>query len=422
MYPSENLPSGSSGFSFLEESLEHDQIIGDQLAPSEVYSKIYTNIEEALTHEGSDISSYDKYIPYLESQFAKCQKNKLPTPHKAWIQLEMTKLAINESITRIIPTNDFSTVLKYTTYLLAQGHTDIWWGTADIDDHSDPQGKQNISPPLYKHICNFQDVLLNIACATDFAKDHPNSFLKVFPQDGPKPAIGSLVTTENSVGGQWFHLKIRKDEYTTSERKIGDDKPIAISIDYASYPPRIYTNQSTSETMHWLQIMFNSRSHFKKLDGINLTGSDYINPEFLIFQNGSDTRINFFTDIIWGSKIEPLTHHKCPSTSRALAMINTAISRGKYLIIPDTQSKTMDSANGYMFAVLETITSARTHQADKQTAQLLLKLRSLSIKRLPYVIPELSTRIIKQLELLALGLRGNELEETIMDLENALKI
>lgn len=422
MYTPENASSYDHGFSFLKESPELSQIIGDQLTPSETYSKIYANVKEALTHQGSDINSKEKYIPYLEEQFARLQENGKKTPHKAWIQLEMTKLGINESVTRIIPTDDFPTVLRYTMDLLAQGHTDIWWGTADIDDHSDPQGKQNISPPLYKHIRNFQDVLLNIACAVDFAKAHPNSFLKVFPQDGPKPAIGSLVVAENQVGGKWFHLKIRKGEYTTSERKAGDDKPIAISIDYASYPPRIYTNQSTSETMYWLQIAFNSRGHLKKLDGINLKGSDYINPEFLIFQNGSDTKINFFTDIIWGSKLEKLVHHKCPSTKRVLATINTAISRGKYLIIPEKQSETMRSANGYMFAVLETIKSARTNQADQQTAQLLLKLRLLPSKHLPYVLPKLSTRIIKQLELLALGLRGKELEETIMDLENALKI
>ncbi|PIR99015.1 hypothetical protein COT87_01735 [Candidatus Collierbacteria bacterium CG10_big_fil_rev_8_21_14_0_10_44_9] len=422
MYTSENLPSESSGFSFLEESLEYDQIIGDQLAPSEADSKIYANVNEVLAHEGFDISSQDEYIPYLERQFAIRQNKEIPIPHKAWIQLIMTKLGINEPVTRIIPTDDFSTVLKYTMNLLAQGHTEIWWGTADIDDHSDPQGKQNINPPLYKHIRNFRDVLLNIACAVDFAKDHPNSFLKVFPQDGPKPAIGSLVVVENSTGGQWFHLKIRKGEYTTSERKAGDDKPITISIDYTNYPLRVYTNQSTSETMYWLQIILKSHSHFEKLDGSNLIGSDYINPEFLIFQNGPDTKINFFTDIIWGSKIRQLANHKCPKMTQALATINTAISKGEYLIIPDEQSNIIDSANGYMFAVLQTIKSARTHQVDQQTAQLLLKLRSLTSKHLPYVLPELSTRIIKQLQLLALGLRGNELEETIMDLENMLKI
>ena len=174
--------------------------------------------------------------------------------------------------------------------------------------------------------------------------------------------------------------------------------------------------------MHWIQIMFNSRNHFKKLDGIKLAGSDYINPEFLVFQNGSDTKINFFTDIIWGGKLEKLAHHKCPNTKRVLATVNTAISIGNYLIVPEKQSKTLNSANGYMFGVLETIKSARTPQCDRQTAQLLLKLRSLPIKHLPYVLPKLSTRIIKQLELLAIGLRGKELEETIMDLENNLRV
>lgn len=410
MFNSETV--NSSGVSFLE-----DNQLFDGLVPIDIDQHIYQNLREALTKPATDLANPQNYLQYLSSHFSQETQRGIPIPQKAKIQLAMAELGINEDKTRIIPSHDFASVLRYTNHLLSQGHREVWWGTADINDFSDPPGKRNINPPLYRNIRSLNDIILNIACAYDFARLHPHSYLKVFPQDGPNPAIGSLLLADSRKGGQWMHLKIRPGEYTTSERKSGDDQPITISIDYSHDLPRIITNQSTPKTLFWLKILTNSQDKFAKLDELKLRGSDYLNPEFIVFLNGENISINFFTDIIWGSSVPQLKKKLCPPTSAPIALVKRAIDLGQCLIIPEKHTDILTSSNKHQWAVLDVLRSTRTRQSDRQTAVLLLQLQTLPEFNF---LPRLSFRTLKQLNSVIRGQRAFEIDESLDDLQNSL--
>lgn len=362
-----------------------------------------------------NIASTHDYIFYLSHEVDERIHKGQPTPHKALFQLIGTKFGITEPTTRVVPAHDLSTAYQYGLHLL-QSHEDIWMGTGSIDDHSDPGGKQNLNPPLYKHLRNKEDLLDALMLANDFEINHPGSFLKIFPQDREKPAIGSMVFSENKTEGKLLHLKVRKGEYTTSERKIGDDKPISISIDYSGNTLKVYTNQSTKETIYWLNIMINSQALFQKLDDIELNGSDYINPEFLVFLNGPDTKITFLTDCIWGSKIKSLQDHPCPKTHYFLDKLTSALENDSLLIIPEKQSQTLTSLDAYQFAVMRTLESGRSPEPESQTAAMLLKVQELSRKlKLPFHLPEMDAITAKSLWRIS---RGYPLDTTINIIEH----
>lgn len=410
------------GFSFINSSDDEWRfIIDEKLESSPGMVTAYQNLKEALTTSpASDIRKPDDYITYLGNHFALQDLQGIPKPHKAWIQLKMAKLGINEAATRIVPCSDIPSSLHYGLSLLASGHKNIWLGTGDIDDFSDPQGLQNINPPLYKNIRNLEGLLLNLACAIDFGKEHPHSYLKIFPQDREKPSLCSLVVAESKGDKNWFHLKIRDNEYTTSERDGVVDDPLAISIDYSNHPIRIYTNKSTKKTMHWLEIIFRSHDLFKKLDSLHLKGSSYINPEFMVYRNGKATKISFFTDVIWGSKKANIL--SCPHIAPAIKQINRAISQGQVYIIPSTQIDVFESKNNFLHAVLNTISSARSPNPDRQSATMLLKMYNSKKSRLPYDIPILPFRIKKALERISRGSHPEVISELIYELENTLQI
>lgn len=355
------------------------------------------------------ISSHD-YIFYLSHTIDNRIHNNEPTPHKALFQLVGAKFGITEPATRVVPTTDLSTAYQYGLRLL-ESHEDIWMGTGSINDHSDPGGDQNLNPPLYKYIRTKEDLLDALQSANQFELEHPGSFLKIFPQDKEKPAIGSMVFSNNNLEGKWVHLKIRKGEYTTSERKSGDDKPIAISIDFNGPLIKIYTNQPTEETNRWLKIVLKSTDLFQKLDDIDLTGSNYLNPEFLIFLNGPDTKIAFFTDCIWGSKIKSQQGDRCPKTNPLLTKLSESILQEKVLIIPENRSQALVDLNTYQFTVLRTLESARSNNPDAQTAKLLIKTQeNMGKLRLPFKIPTLDQITIKSLWRIS---QGYPLDSTI---------
>ncbi|MFH2085574.1 MAG: hypothetical protein ABII21_02210 [bacterium] len=313
MRTQESPPSTNFGFSILEGT---------------------TDSAELLKSTWANIISDADYIPYLENIFKQYNEKHEPAPHKAWIQLEMAKLGINESETRIVPTNDITTAFHYGMHLLEQGHREIWLGTADKDDSSDPQGKQNINPPLYRHIHNMKDLLFNLVCTLDFAKDHPNSFLKIFPQDKERPSLGSMLISDGE-GDKFLRIKIRRGEYTTTERhKRKKDSIVELQVDLnGSIPIVIVKNKSD---LIWLRIIFNSLELFDKLDLINTRGSNIINPEFLIFGDGDATEVSFFTDIIFGAK--PKSKHYLPTCPRISPIIRKIISNETRVIFTNTDS------------------------------------------------------------------------------------
>lgn len=372
--------------------------------------------------EPRNILSTDDYLSYLGHEIKKSERNGNPNPHKALFQHIGTNFGLTEPTTRVVPTRDLSTAYTYGLHLL-ENHDVIWIGTGSIDDHSDPGGKQNLNPPLYKNIRSREDLLDALQDANEFELAHPGSYLKLFPQDREKPAIGSMVFSNNKAEGNLVHLKIRRGEYTTSERKAGDDKPISISLDLSGPIVKIYTNQSTQETNYWLKIILNSQELFQKLDNTGLTGSDYINPEFLIFLNGKDTKIAFFTDCIWGSKAKSKQSTSCPKTNPLLIKLSEAITQETFVIVPENHSQALMQKNNYLLTVLNTLKSARSATPDMQTAQFILKTQeALDTLTVPFKIPQLDQITLNALWRIS---RGYPLDTTINIIEymqNQLKI
>lgn len=360
------------------------------------------------------ISTHD-YLFYLGNKIDENTHNNQQTPHKALFQLIGAKLGITEPTTRVVPTKDLATAFTYGLHLLAN-HEIIWIGTGAIDDHSDPSGRQNIDPPLYKNIRTREDLLDALRCANAFEHSNSGSYLKIFPQDGEHPAIGSMVFSNNKKEGKWIHLKIRKGEYTTSERKAGDDKPISISMDMSKPFVKIYTNQSTQETNAWLQIIINSQELFQKLDNADLKGSDYINPEFLIFLNDPSRKIPFFTDCIWGSKIKSMKGNPCPKTDALLSKLLLSINQEKVVFVPEKYNDALTQSRDYQLAVLNTLKSARSPNPDIQAAQFILKTQEcFHSLRLPFEIPKIAQPILDSLWNIS---RGYPLNNTINIIEH----
>lgn len=374
-----------------------------------------------LVNPHNIVSSHD-YLFYLGHIVDEDIHNNKPTPHKALFQLIGTNYGITEPTTRIVPANDLPTAFHYGLHLL-ENHEVIWMGTGSIDDHSDPGGCQNLNPPLHKNIRTREDLLDALEKASAFELAHPGSYLKIFPQDKEKPAIGSMVFTSNKHEGNLIHLKVRKGEYTTSERKAGDDRPILISIDLSGPIVKVITNQPTHETQYWLNIILNSRELFQKLDDAGLRGSNYINPEFLVFMNGLNTKISFFTDCIWGSKKESQKNYRCPKTNPLLNKLSSAMVNEQILFVPEKYSQGLMEYSDYQFAVLNTLKSARSKNPDQQTAEFILRSQELSRKLYtPFNIPKLDQVTLNTLWRISHGYPIDTTINTIEYMQNQLSI
>lgn len=239
------------------------------------------------------------YLPYLENLLITRSALNIINPHKATIQLEMAKQEINENTTRIIDPQHTTLLLGYTLKLLKEGRKEVWWSLADKDDIADPQGDTKYSPPLFKHV-TLDNIGTKFEELKKYYEKHPESLVKVFPQDGEHPSLCSLILV-NEPSEKRLNYKIRPRKYTTDERSELED-PIEINIDLNGPAPIIMINKV--EDLKWVQVLINSKELFAGLDRIDLRGSYFIQPECMAYGNGNTTNLKFFSDVIWGDKFD----------------------------------------------------------------------------------------------------------------------
>lgn len=281
----------------------------------------YTTYDELLEQPFDDIKDNDKYLNFLEE---KCQRVIVAgkqIPHKVTAQLEMARRDINEATTRVVTARDLPTLTHYTNKLLKNGHSDVWWSIADIDDVTDPQGEQSFSPPLFKHVTE-DTRAVQIGKLQEYLHRHPDSFVKIFPQDGANPALISMLLTE-AVGDHQLTLRIRPGKYTTSERHDAEN-PVMIDIDFNGEIPVIIMNDRRDKI--WIDALLRAIPLFTLLDDIQFTGSHYLQPEFMAYLHDPDGEpdIHFFSDVIWGSKNPEDGNVSCPTVATHLDSLHRA--------------------------------------------------------------------------------------------------
>ena len=287
------------------------------LEPEEERQESLEKIHLALAETPKNIIEKDDYLDYLHESLDTHTKNDILNPHKAIIQYEMARRNINENDTRVVTMDDPSTLLHYTLHLL-KTHKEVWWSTAEINDFTDPQGEQNAMPPLFKHI-TMENLVEKFGEWNRFAKNHQNAFAKVFPQDGKDPALCSLILVKNDR----LTVKIRPGQYSTNERNE-HEKPVVFDIDLHGKKPIVILEKA--KDAHWVHVLLNSIRLFQKLDDINLTGSDYVQPECMAYGDGIAKEFAFFTDIIWGTKKRSNVSNKtiCPKFAPIIEELPTA--------------------------------------------------------------------------------------------------
>lgn len=260
------------------------------------------------------------YLPYLENLLTTRSALNIVNPHKATIQLEMAKQMINEDTTRIIDPHHTELLLGYTLKLLKEGRKEVWWSLADKDDIADPQGGTKYSPPLFKHV-TLNNIGAKFEELKEYYEKHPESLVKIFPQDGEHPSLCSLILV-NEPSEKRLNYKIRPRKYTTDERSESED-PIEINIDLNGPAPIIMINKV--EDLKWIQILINSKELFAGLDKIDLRGSYFIQPECMAYGNGNTTKLKFFSDVIWGDKFDKSPADTlCPKFSPILDRLSNA--------------------------------------------------------------------------------------------------